>query len=62
MKARSIEFILQHRLLKSDRTGEVISKSFTMLSHPSRWRYDILRALDYKVPYDNCLDDALISL
>lgn len=57
------EFILQHKLYKSDKTGEVINKSFTMLSYPSRWKYDILRALDYfaqaKVPYDNRMEDAL---
>ena len=31
----------------SDRTGEIIDKLFLILSYPSRWRYDILRALDY---------------
>ena len=34
-----------------------------MLSYPSRWRYDILRALDYfqfaGVDYDNRMDNAL---
>jgi hypothetical protein len=43
----SEEFILEHKLFKSHRTGEVIDKRFLMLSYPSRWRYDILRALDY---------------
>jgi hypothetical protein len=41
------EFILQHQLFLSDRTGEVIHPGFLMLSFPSRWKYDILRALDY---------------
>ena len=41
------EFLLMHRLFRSDRTGEVIDKRWLMLSYPSRWRYDILRALDY---------------
>lgn len=41
------EFLLQHRLFRSDRTGEIIDKKMLMLSYPSRWRYDILRALDY---------------
>jgi hypothetical protein len=57
------EFLLQHRLFRSDRTGEVINKSFLMLSYPSRWFYDILRALDYFrgvcAPYDPRLQDAL---
>ena len=43
----SEEFILEHKLFKSHRTDEVIDKRFLMLSYPSRWRYDILRALDY---------------
>ncbi|KAA3664701.1 MAG: hypothetical protein DWQ04_04405 [Chloroflexi bacterium] len=41
------EFILQHHLFRSDHTGETIDKRMLMLSFPSRWRYDILRALDY---------------
>ncbi len=41
------EFILQHRLFLSDRTGKIIDKRMLMLSYPSRWKYDILRALDY---------------
>jgi len=41
------EFILSHRLYRSDRTGEIISRDFTRLAYPGRWRYDILRALDY---------------
>lgn len=57
------EFILQHRLFKSDRTGEIIDKKMLMLSYPSRWRYDILRALDYfqfaAADYDRCMGDAI---
>jgi hypothetical protein len=41
------EFILIHKLFRSHRTGEVIDRKMLMLSYPSRWRYDILRALDY---------------
>ncbi len=57
------EFVLQHRLFRSDRTGEVINPRFLMLSYPSRWFYDILRALDYfstaGVGYDPRMHDAL---
>jgi hypothetical protein len=57
------EFMLQHRLFKSDKTGEIINKKFTMLSWPSRWFYDILRALDYfqyaGAVYDPRMEDAL---
>lgn len=57
------EFLLQHRLFRSDRTGEIIDKKFLMLSYPSRWKYDILRALEHfqacGAPYDPRLEDAL---
>ena len=63
MAAEAREFMLQHRLYLSDRTGEVIDKRFLMLSYPSRWRYDILRALDYfqaaKIEYDPRMQPAL---
>ncbi len=45
--ADSREFVLQHRLFRSDHTGAIINKNFLMLSYPSRWYYDILRALVY---------------
>ena len=57
------EFILRHRLYLSDRTGEIINKRFLMLSFPSRWFYDNLRALDYfqaaSVPYDPRMQPAI---
>ena len=63
MAAEAREFIFQHRLYISDRTGEIIDKRFLMLSYPSRWRYDILRALDYfqavKIDYDPRMQPAL---
>ena len=60
---RAVEFLLQHRLFKSHRTGQVVDSKMTRLSFPPRWRYDILRTLDYfqfsKIPYDPRMDDAL---
>jgi hypothetical protein len=57
------EFILQHQLFRSDHTGEIIDKRMLMLSYPSRWRYDILRALDYfqaaGIAYDPRMGPAL---
>ena len=57
------EFILLHRLYRSDRTGAIINPRFLMLSYPSRWFYDILRALDYfrsvGAAYDPRMRDAL---
>ena len=46
-KESAKEFILLHRLYLSDHTGAMISKGFLKLSYPGRWKYDILRALDY---------------
>ena len=54
--AKSREFILQHRLFRSDHSGEIINKRFLMLSYPSRWFYDILRALAYFQTADNAYD------
>jgi len=56
-------FLLNHALYKSDKTGEIIDKRWCMLSFPSRWRYDILRALVYFAdtgrPYDPRMEEAL---
>ncbi len=57
------EFILRHQLFRAERSGEVIDPKMLMLSYPSRWRYDILRALDYfrtaQVGYDPRMGPAL---
>jgi hypothetical protein len=57
------EFLLLHRLYLSDHSGEVIDQRFIMLSHPARWRYDILRALEHLriagVGYDPRMQAAL---
>jgi hypothetical protein len=59
----SMEFILIHQLFLSDRTGEIIKKDFLRLPFPGRWRYDILRALDYfqyaKQDWDERMNPAL---
>jgi hypothetical protein len=47
VRKEAAEFILMHRLFLSDRTGEIINKDFLKLKYPYRWKYDILRALDY---------------
>src|SRR5436309_1179943 len=44
---RGREFLLVHRLFRSDRTGEVIKPIFLRFAFPPRWHYDILRAPDY---------------
>ena len=46
-EARAVEFMLAHRLYRSDKTGEVISERFTHLTYPWHWHYAVLRGLDY---------------
>lgn len=61
-----IEFILLHRLFLSDRTGQIIDKNFLKLTYPCRWKYDILRAMDYfqyaGIEWDNRMTDAVAFL
>jgi hypothetical protein len=46
-EARALEFMLAHRLYRSDHTGEVIAERFTHLTYPWHWHYTVLRGLDY---------------
>jgi hypothetical protein len=46
-ESRAVEFMLTHRLFRSDRTGQVISERFTHLTYPWHWHYTVLRGLDY---------------
>lgn len=59
----SQEFILMHRLFRSDRTGEIINPNFLKLYYPGRWYYDILRAMDYfqqaNVKFDKRMNEAI---
>jgi hypothetical protein len=59
----ALEFVLEHRLLKSHQTGEIINYKFTLLSYPHRWYYNVLRGLVYfaraNAPHDERLRDAM---
>jgi hypothetical protein len=46
-EAEARELLLRHGLFRSHRTGEIIDRRWMLLSHPPRWHFDILRALDY---------------
>ncbi|MEN4011626.1 MAG: prenyltransferase/squalene oxidase repeat-containing protein [Chloroflexota bacterium] len=46
-ESRALELLLQHRLYKSDKTGEEIHPRFRLLSFPPQWHYDVLRGLEY---------------
>ena len=47
MQDEGIEFLLQHRLYKSDKSGKIVHPQMVKLAFPPRWHYDILRCLDY---------------
>ena len=63
VRARGHEFLLAHRLYKSHRTGKVFDPKMTTMPFPHRWRYDVIRALDYfqacNAPRDECMSDAI---
>jgi hypothetical protein len=41
------EYLLERRLFRRLSTGEPADERFLSFLHPNRWRYDVLRALDY---------------
>jgi hypothetical protein len=46
-RKRAEDYLLERRMLRSLRTGEVISKRWLRFSFPTFWHYDVLRGLDY---------------
>src|SRR5262249_42102289 len=44
---RATDFMLMHKLFRSDRTGNIIRPEFLRFSYPPRWHYDVLRGLDF---------------
>jgi hypothetical protein len=55
------EFILMHHLFMSDKTMKVIDEKMTMLSFPARWRYDILRGMDYFWAINHRFDERMLE-
>jgi hypothetical protein len=41
------EYLLERRLLRRRSTGEIVDPRFAMPSFPTRWYYDVLRALEH---------------
>lgn len=60
------EWILSKKLFRSVRTNEIIHPQMLVCPYPSRWKYDILRALDFfasiHFPYDERMREALAIL
>ena len=46
-RKRGEEYLLERRMFRSLRTGEVVDKRWLRFSFPTFWHYDVLRGLDY---------------
>jgi hypothetical protein len=46
-RRRGEEYLLERRLFLRKSTGEVIRPDWLEFSFPTRWQYDVLRALEY---------------
>jgi hypothetical protein len=46
-RVRGQEYLLERGLLRRKSTGKLIDPDWLQLSFPTRWHYDVLRALDY---------------
>jgi len=46
-RRRAESYLLERRMFRSLRTGEVINKRWLRFSFPTFWHYDVLRGLDY---------------
>ncbi len=56
-------FLLQKHLMRRERDNALMFSYIDKFHYPTRWKYDVLRALVYfakaKVPYDNRMDEAM---
>ena len=46
-RKRAEEYLLARSLFRRQSTGKIVKSEWLQLSFPTRWHYDILRALDY---------------
>jgi hypothetical protein len=46
-RRRGEEYLLERRLMRRQSTGEIVNPAWLQFSFPTRWHYDVLRALDY---------------
>jgi hypothetical protein len=44
---RGEEYLLERKLFRRKSTGEVVDPAYLQFSFPTRWHYDVLRALEY---------------
>ena len=62
-RKRAENYLLDRRMFRSLRTGEVINKRWLRFSFPTFWHYDVLRGLDYLrnagIKPDSRVDEAI---
>ena len=62
-RRRGEEYLLERRLFRRKSTGEVVNPAWLQCSFPTRWHYDVLRALEYfraaGDPPDQRVDEAM---
>ena len=46
-RRRGEEYLLERKLFRRRSTGEVVDPAWLQLSFPTRWYFDVLRALEY---------------
>jgi hypothetical protein len=46
-RKRAEHYLLERRMVRSLRSGEIIDKRWLRFSYPTYWHYDVLRGLDY---------------
>ena len=62
-RRRGEEYLLERRLFRRKSTGEVVNPAWLQFSFPTRWHYDVLRALEHfreaGDPPDQRVDEAV---
>jgi hypothetical protein len=62
-RRRGEEYLLERKLFRRKSTGEVVDPAWLQFSFPTRWHYDVLRALEYfraaGAPPDPRVDEAI---
>ena len=65
-RRRGEAYLLERKLFRRKRTGEVVDPAYLQFSFPTRWHYDVLRGLEYfragGDPPDPGVDEAIALL
>jgi hypothetical protein len=63
VRRRGEEYLLERNLFRRKSSGEVVNQAWLQCSFPTRWHYDVLRALEYfwetGDPPDQRVDEAI---